>query len=167
MSVIGILRRVVEALNVLVFAAFTGVVLLQVLFRYVINDSIPWAEEFSRYALLWSVLLGAAAVSDQDRHLRVDVLDRYVGLRARRVLRVLVHLLSIAFLAILCWQGLALVGRVTLAHSPALQAPMSLVYAAMPIGAALMGVFTLVAIKRLLTGEQLHRIIPEADEALA
>jgi len=167
MTVIGILRRVVEALNVLVFAAFTGVILLQVLFRYVINDSIAWAEEFSRYALLWSVLLGAAAVSDQDRHLRVDLLDRYVGLRARRILQVLVHFLSIAFLAVLCWQGFALVGRVTLAHSPALQAPMSLVYAAMPVGAALMGIFTVVAIKRLLSGELLAPISSEADEALA
>lgn len=33
---------------------------IQVIYRYVFNDSLVWSEEVARYALIWSAMIGAA-----------------------------------------------------------------------------------------------------------
>jgi len=53
---------------VLMSAATFGNVIL----RYVFNSPTQWAEEFSRYAYIWVVFLGAAACSKRKLHIVID-----------------------------------------------------------------------------------------------
>ena len=54
-------RTGLEVLSVALIAVYTLLVLLQVFFRYVLNEPLFWAEEVIRYGLVWSVMLGSAA----------------------------------------------------------------------------------------------------------
>ncbi len=40
--------------------------------RYFFNSPIEWAEEFSRYAFIWIVFLGAAVCTKHGRHIVID-----------------------------------------------------------------------------------------------
>ena len=43
-----------------------------VFFRYVLNNSIVWAEEILRYLMIWVVLVGAGLTTREDQHVCMD-----------------------------------------------------------------------------------------------
>lgn len=66
-----------------VFAAISGVSLLamflvlfvQVLLRYFFRIGIIWTDEFSRYLMLWIIMLGASVMTFDDSHIRISLLE--------------------------------------------------------------------------------------------
>ena len=40
--------------------------------RYFFNSPIQWAEEFSRYAFIWVVFMGAVVCTKHKRHIGID-----------------------------------------------------------------------------------------------
>jgi TRAP-type C4-dicarboxylate transport system permease small subunit len=134
-TVLQFLRRAVEFLCFLLTVSFVVVVVMAVVARYVINASLPWSEEFIRFSLFWSVVLGAIHVAIDDQHLRLEVIQQMLPRYLRLCCVILAHLATIGFCYYLFRYGWVLVERST-STSPALQLPMSVVYAAMPVSAA-------------------------------
>jgi len=54
------------------FAATIVVVLLQVVSRYLLDNSLTWTEELSRYLFAWIIFLGAALGLRDQSHIKVD-----------------------------------------------------------------------------------------------
>ena len=50
--------RVATLVTALTLTLALVVMAAQVIFRYVFNDSLYWAEEVARYALVWSSMIG-------------------------------------------------------------------------------------------------------------
>jgi TRAP-type C4-dicarboxylate transport system permease small subunit len=139
--VIRKLTRLVEwmltVLSILIFV----VVFLQVLFRYLLRQPLFWSEELPRYLLIWMSFLAAAVAQKQDAHINITLCLAPLSARARRLLKILTDAVILAFLWILIYSG-GLVTSITAHHrSTALQLPMGLVYAALPVGAILMSVY--------------------------
>ena len=144
--VIRKLTRLVEwmltVLSILIFV----VVFLQVLFRYLLRQPLFWSEELPRYLLIWMSFLAAAVAQKQDAHINITLCLAPLSARARRLLKILTDAVILAFLWILIYSG-GLVTSITAHHrSTALQLPMGLVYAALPVGAILMSVYLLLQI---------------------
>ncbi|MEX0827849.1 MAG: TRAP transporter small permease subunit, partial [Haliea sp.] len=52
-----------------------------IFFRYVIGDSLSWAEELARYALIWSALVGSAVAYRRGAHIAMTMaIDLLPGL---------------------------------------------------------------------------------------
>lgn len=142
------LRAVLTAGSVLLLAAYFVAVLLQVFFRYVLNDSIFWAEEFVRAALIWGVMVASALVAASRNHIRVELLESVLPPAGRRVVVFVSNALSLAFCLILLYAGVELVDRTWFQLSPMLEIPKWWVYAAIPAGAALEALLMLLTWKR-------------------
>lgn len=132
------LRQAIDLLCFLLILSFVVVVMAAVIFRYVLNASLPWSEEFIRFSLFWCIMLGAITITLRDQHLRIELVQDLVPPDARRILRIAAHASTVAFSLILLFQGLELIQRTT-STSPALGLPMWTVYAAMPVGAVGIG----------------------------
>lgn len=75
----GLIRIVdvfVKALSIGVAAVLAGLMVVQVFFRYVLNDSLRWSEELSVYLLVWMIFLGAAVVAKDWQHTSITFLRR-------------------------------------------------------------------------------------------
>ena len=83
-------------------------VLLQVFYRYVLNESLFWAEELVRGAMLWGVMLSSALVAASRGHIRIEVLELMLppARPARR--RLARQRADLAFSLILLWAGIQL-----------------------------------------------------------
>jgi TRAP-type C4-dicarboxylate transport system permease small subunit len=136
------LKRVIEVLVTIAILSFTVVALLAVIYRYVLNDSLVWSEEFIRYSLFWVVMLGAALLSYENGHLFIEALHDALPPPLRKFIVQICHLLTIIFCTILAVQGYFLVMRTT-GTSPALRLPMRWVYAAMPVGSVAIIIMTI------------------------
>lgn len=137
--------RALRVFSVLVIACYFGLVLLQVLFRYVLNESLFWSEEVVRYGLVWGVMLGSAIVAHERAHIRIEVIENFLPPTAKRALQFVANLLSCVFCLILAWTGIDFVDRTWFQNSASLGVPMRAVYLAIPVGAALEAWFMVAA----------------------
>jgi TRAP-type C4-dicarboxylate transport system permease small subunit len=136
-------RHLIRLLEVTVSGgvyAMTGVLVLQVFCRYALDASLSWSEELSRYLMIWIAMLGAVAVLDSTDFVSFRWIVNLLGPTARRVVRVLTVLSSIAFLAIMVYVGTKLALHNMKQLSPALYMPIGWVYAALPVGSLLIAV---------------------------
>ncbi|HEX6723437.1 MAG TPA: TRAP transporter small permease [Burkholderiaceae bacterium] len=130
-----------RALLIALMAAMALLVFANVVGRYVFNHSFVWAEELSRYMMVWVGFLGAGLVLRVGAHIAVDVFQDLLPRRAAQVLRVaVVAVLAIALLAML-WLGGQYVQFAWGQETPVLNWNFGLVYLAIPFGALLMLVY--------------------------
>ena len=141
------LRAGLKALSVALLATYFVLVLLQVFFRYVLNESLFWAEELVRGLMVWGVMIGSALVAASRGHIRVEVLELMLAPVGRRIVIHVANALSIAFSLLLLWAAIQLMDRTWLQQSPILQVPKYTVYMAVAVGAALEALLMLLTFK--------------------
>ena len=146
-----IVNRITEVILVVVLSAMAVVVFLQVIFRYVLNFPLFWTEEFARYCLVWSSLLGSAVAVKRGQHIAVTIIVERVPTGVQRVLKIVTLVSVVVILTIILWGGIQLVAITRAQISPALRVSMSVPYMAVPVGAALMLLHTLVFLYQTIT----------------
>ena len=70
-----------------------GLVIVNVLLRFLFSYSITWAEEVSTICFVWSVFIGASAVYKHKMDLGIDVLVLKMPATAQRYVRLLVSII--------------------------------------------------------------------------
>jgi TRAP-type transport system small permease protein len=140
---------------VVLFAALTAVVALQVLTRFVLHAPFIWSEEVARFLFFWVVLLGAAMSVRRRRHFVVDVTGGRrggLGPRGRLLFDAVPDLCVLGFSVFLLVQGIVYtrVGLFRVATNSGLS--MGLVYAALPVFALLSIVYAGVGLVRVTRG---------------
>lgn len=124
----------------LLMAIMTIDVLWGVFTRYALSNQASWSEELARFLLIWIGILGAAYVSGQNNHLAIDLISDKLSPSNKKRLITGIRLLIIAFaFCILVIGGFRLLYLTqTLGQkSPALQVPMYIVYAVLPLSGLL------------------------------
>ena len=73
-------------------AIMTVLVFIQVIMRYVFQNSLSWSEELARYIFLWLSWIGASYAVKERSHFRVEMFaDLFKG-KARKVFELFVLL---------------------------------------------------------------------------
>ena len=153
-SVVDGIRSGLTALSVALLAGYFVLVLLQVFFRYILNESLFWAEELVRGLMVWGVLIGSALVAASRGHIRVEVLELMLPPTGRRLVVATANALCVAFSLILLWSGIQLMDRSWFQQSPLLEVPKWTVYMAIAVGATLEALLLLFTWNQEPTGHQ-------------
>lgn len=99
-----------DIVAVVLFALLGGTMGLQVITRYVFNDSLAWTEEIARYLLIAVSFVGAAAATRRGAHIAVDTGALFRSRRLRAGLGWLADLLTLGFFTYSAWLAV-LTGR--------------------------------------------------------
>jgi TRAP-type C4-dicarboxylate transport system permease small subunit len=141
-TAVGRAERVLVAVNGAVIVGLMGamavLVIANVVARYVFNHSFIWAEELSRYMMVWVGFLGSGLVLRVGAHIAVDVFQDLLPRRAAQALRAGVVVVLAAALLAMLWLGGRYVEFAWGQETPVLNWNFGLVYLAIPIGALLM-----------------------------
>jgi TRAP-type C4-dicarboxylate transport system permease small subunit len=133
-------RRIEAVLNAvigLLLALITVSLIYQVFGRYVIGRAPAWSEEVARMMIVWLTMLGAGACLRGGTHIAVTVLVNALPPGPRQIVLWLRDFAILAAVGVLTWAGVRYAELNATQDSPALEIPMSFVYASLPIGAAL------------------------------
>lgn len=117
--------------------AMLWLVFFMVFFRYVLNNSIIWAEEALRYMMVWTILVGAGLTFRADQHVCIDVMQSILGRwpKVKAIHYVLTRLVVVVFLLWLMPPSLELMDKMSNVTATAMTwLPKSAVYCAMPVG---------------------------------
>ena len=105
----GILEVLLE---ILTMAGFIGMLLStggQVLFRYVLQISVPWTEELARILFIITMFLGIAIAIREEEHIVVDFLFKKMSPRAQAAGQILYNTTILIFLCFLARGTVAMV----------------------------------------------------------
>ena len=130
---ISLLAAPDEAMVVLLF--------IQVFSRYALSDPPDWTEELARAVFIYLTFVGGALAIVRNAHLRIQTLHERLAPVTRQALDVVLTLVGVVFLAVVVFHSFTLLER--LAHQPMTAVPISkaFMFAAVPVGCALMLVF--------------------------
>jgi C4-dicarboxylate transporter DctQ subunit len=122
----------------------------------VFASPLSWSEELVRYVFVWSVFLTAAIAFNLNSHISIDFLTTWYSPRLQRVSALLSWGCVILGIIVVFVLGMQLIQSpsVRLQKSPAMEIPMALPYAAIPVGCVVMMVNILRAVRRTWQGKQ-------------
>lgn len=131
------LNWVVGWLIAAILAVMTGLITWQVFARYVMGSPLTFSEEIARFGLVWMTMLGAGYAFRYGTLISIDIVSEIAGPAIRRIVAVAIVLLSVLFAYVLLVEGWNLASRVAIQTAPSTRISMAWLYAAMPLGAAL------------------------------
>ncbi|MEZ5880997.1 MAG: TRAP transporter small permease [Nitratireductor sp.] len=153
MRLIGLYVPVIKALTVAMIATLLGLMIVEVVMRYVFLSSLIWAEEACRYLLIWSSFLAAVLAYERGELANVELFRQRLPGKARLMATILANALCVAFLAVLVWYGSVFAARVGGQPIPAMRfllgdlfgpefpvPRMFWVYVSLPLGMALLAI---------------------------
>ena len=108
---LGRLVALIEWWAVCLLAGLVIIVCLGVFFRYVLNSSLTWYDEFASYMLVWLTFYGTVVADYQRRHIGFDLLVNKLAPPARKVVDVVAELAVLGFQFVLFYYGWVLTQR--------------------------------------------------------
>lgn len=124
---------------------------LNVVARYLFSNPIPWAEEFSRYAFIWLVFMGAVVATKRKKHIIIEALLVFLPRRIRSFFLVLADIATLALMAVMVHYGWVLTLSANQPTST-LKVPQYVVYVVVPIAGLLIILYSLGDLRQNLRG---------------
>jgi len=170
MSIKEILGRSAHALMTALRVAAGAMLVLSVAInfaniigRYFLAVSIPWAEETMLFLMIGAVFLAAGPVGWLGRHIRMDVVVSLLPPRAREAFEILSDLVTIAtcvLLAVFAWPVMTMLAELD-QRSDMANIPLVIPQAVLPLGLLLMAL--LIAVRLLVHGVRHDDVISSRE----
>lgn len=157
--IINMIRKLNDTLVIIVLALLSTFVIVQVFCRYFLSAPLTWSEELARYLQIWMVMLGAATMMRKGGHLAIDIVTASMPPKVKRVTDFIVYIATITFFVIVLYYGVFLTMNAGRQTSPAVNMPMSFVYAALPTGSALILMETIIRFIHFLKPDKTNEIL--------
>ena len=131
--------------------------------RYFLSVSIPWAEEMMLFLMIGAVFLGIGPVGWLGRHIRMDVVVSLLPPRAREAFEIFSDLVTIAtcvMLAVFAWPVMTMLAELD-QRSAMANIPLVVPQAVVPFGLLLMAL--LIAVRLLVHGVRHDDVISSRE----
>lgn len=136
----------------------TVVLVYQIVLRVFFKDSVSWAEEISRFILVWSGFLSLSFTIRNGSAMRLTMLLEFLPRLGRNFILLLAQAILAGLFTWLFWESCKLMASVR-QSSAALEISMKWVYVSLPIG------FALTVIRSLQNIWRMSRTFMTGDEA--
>ena len=125
-----------EILMVILLAAFSVVMMIQVIARNIVGGGFTWAEEVCRYLFVYSGMLSAGYCIRKGLGIRVDAVYNFFPKPVKIIIDLFSKVLTILVYAYIAYMSIGLI-QTTTSISAAMQLPVKYVYASIPLGMGL------------------------------
>lgn len=131
---VGAVNSIGKWICVAALGVMTLMVVLQVLFRYVIQSSLSFSEELARYMFIWAAFVGSALALKNRSHVSIEIVVANLPRAIKRRAIMVTNALSFIFYAMLLVYGIDMMLHAVEQTSPTMGwLRMSYVYLSVPI----------------------------------
>ena len=142
------MKKILDAfenvLKLICAGLFIGIRLLiaaQVLSRYVVNSPLSWSEHAARALFIWMIMLYAGVLVRNNGNIGFDLLAQSLPKWLGDILAIVCDVLIFAFSAYWCVNAAKLCESLSKLTFADLKLPYNAIYAAEPVGAAIVCIF--------------------------
>jgi len=145
------MNRWIFNLIAVIFGLISLLTIFQVFARYILKNPLVWSEELSRYLMIWIVFLGTAIALRKGLLISVEVIQQLVPKMVKKVLEVITVLVNLVLLFILIKYGFGIMTNLVGQTTGAMDIPVAWTYAAIPVGAILAFLNSIVVLIEIFT----------------
>lgn len=137
---------------------------IQVVMRYVFQNSLVWSEELSRYMFIWLIYFAVSYTARREKHIRIDAAINLYPKKLRPYIEILSELIVLGFSVFIAVTAVTVFHKITWSGqlSPAMRIPMQYVYAAPLVGFVLTAIRQVQCILRRIKAIKNHEEVAEA-----
>ncbi|HIU17199.1 MAG TPA: TRAP transporter small permease [Candidatus Avidesulfovibrio excrementigallinarum] len=132
MKYLVIVNKIISAFAAVALAVMTVLVLLQVLYRYVLQLPFPETQELAVYAMVFVVMLGSTIAVRRKTHVAVSLIVDKLPPRIAPAVRCIAYITMIVFFFLLLTEGWTLMLRSMRQNSPTTGIPVGYIVASIP-----------------------------------
>ncbi|MEA5033007.1 MAG: TRAP transporter small permease [Sphaerochaeta sp.] len=148
----ALLSRLYKNFEVILSACFlsvtVGVVILNVILRYVFDGGLFWIEEVATTAFIWSVFIGSAAAYKLKMHIGIDLVTKLFPEKIREIISSVINILMAVINGYVCYLSILMINANKLKRTPVLDVPAMYINLAITVG---FGLMTIHSIQFLIT----------------
>lgn len=131
------IQKILEFIVGITLITMVLLIFAQVIFRYVLQLPLSWAEELTQYVFSWLIFAGAAIAYRENKHISVELLATSITNKTiKKILSCIVHLFLLFFLFIIVFYSLPISLQLIQLNKVAVSMPalkMGYVYLIIPI----------------------------------
>ncbi len=101
----GYLRKTEELILALLLGGMILIAISQILLRNFLDSGIAWADPLLRLLVLWVGMLGAMLATHYYKHIRIDLITRYIPAQHHRMSNFTTGMVSSVVCALLAWHS--------------------------------------------------------------
>ena len=98
-------RRAEDAVLVVILTSMILLAAGQIVLRNFFDIGFIWGDEALRLMVLWLAVAGAVAASRNDKHINIDVLNRFLPERVKTSKDIVIHGFTAGICGIVTWHG--------------------------------------------------------------
>jgi TRAP-type C4-dicarboxylate transport system permease small subunit len=98
-----VVNRIFAALACLLVLVIMTAIVVQIVYRFVLNDPIAWVLDITIFLLVFVFFLSVAPALQSGSHIEVDMFDALIADRYRKAVRLIGKILTVIFAAIFLW----------------------------------------------------------------
>lgn len=133
------LFKVDDIVAAVVLVGVVVITIVNVIFRYMFNAPILWAEEVALACYVWLVFIGASSTLKRNGHIGIDYFVEKLPSKMKRVTKYIrVFIIYFVFLYVFVFLGIKLTAQAGLKLTPALGISYQWIDVAVPIGGILL-----------------------------
>ena len=130
--------RIIEEATLVFFSIMLLLAIAQILFRYVLNISVPWTEEAARWLFVWQIFLGSSLMLKEHGHLKITMVRDMLPKTVQKVVDLIMSLLGLVFIIGIFFGSLQMIGSVQNVTAGSFSLSVKYMYLVMPISMVLM-----------------------------
>lgn len=146
-----------NAMITITFSMLCIIIFAQVVTRYVLSLSLPWAEEIGRFLFLALSYLGITVGMKRHAHLRVDILLLYMPSSMKKFFEIIAELICALFFLFIVYEGTSMTMKVYRIDQLAVSIPLPIwiVWACIPFSSFLTLLQCIKNIYEIVSGHKL------------
>ncbi len=126
--------RVVSWVIIAAMAMLTVVVVLQVFFRYILNDSLRWGWDIPRLCFIWVIVLSIALGIRYNAHVGIDMVVQRFGPGTRRAVLLFNTFFMLLLAVVTAWYAAQLAHDTWDQNMPGIRLSVGLFYVGLAVG---------------------------------
>ena len=145
------LNKIIEIFCIVLMTFMTILVTWQVITRYVFNNPSAVTEQLCQYLFIWLVLFGSAYIFGKPEHMQITFIKEKLPNKLGKICDLLQEIIIFIFtLGVLVIGGYLSVVKQMVQFDAALQIPIGIVYAAIPLSGVFILFYSIYNIKKIV-----------------
>ncbi|WP_338946764.1 TRAP transporter small permease [Fusobacterium canifelinum] len=148
---VQILDKLEEAILVGMFTLMVIIIFVQVIMRYIFNNSLSWSEELGKFLFVWISWLGISIGAKRKEHIKITMFIDRCSPQLKFMCDILSEFVVLVICAITAYYGVELVISQSQIFFAGIKISMSWGYLSVVLGCFIMMIRNLIIIKETFT----------------